>query len=102
MAQKNQSKNILSSKLGSLKKILTEMESVLIAYSGGVDSTFLLKVASSVLYDKIIAVTAISETYPKKELNEAKKYANMLDIKHIIIETKELDDDKLLEIVSEQ
>ena len=62
----------LSSKLESLKSILSEMGSVLIAYSGGTDSTFLLKVASSVLGDRVLAVTASSETYPEKTFNVAK------------------------------
>jgi uncharacterized protein len=48
----------LSSKLESLEKILSDMQSVLIAYSGGTDSTFLLKIATTVLGDKAIAVKA--------------------------------------------
>jgi len=85
-----------SEKLESLKSILSEMGGVLIAYSGGADSTFLLKVASSVLGDKVIAVTASSEIYRSEELEEAKKNAKMLGVKHIVINTNELDDENFV------
>ena len=81
----------LFSKLQSLEKSLTEMHSVLVAYSGGTDSTFLLKVASNVLVDKVIAVTASSETYTPKELEEARTTAVIIGAKHIIVQTNELD-----------
>ncbi|MFH1032740.1 MAG: ATP-dependent sacrificial sulfur transferase LarE [Chloroflexota bacterium] len=81
----------LSEKLASLKNILSEMGSILVAYSGGVDSTFLLKVASGVLGDKVVAVTASSETYPPGELEEAKKIAVKVGVKQIVIHTNELD-----------
>lgn len=82
----------LSSKLKSLKKILADMQSVLVAYSGGTDSTFLLKVTSNVLGDKAIAVTACSETYTPRELHEAKKNAESIGAKHVVVNTNELDD----------
>jgi len=82
----------LSSKLGSLEKILHDMQGVLIAYSGGTDSTFLLKVAATVLGDKAIAVTASSETYTAQELQDAKKNAEVIGAQHIIVYTDELND----------
>jgi uncharacterized protein len=82
----------LSSKLKSLETILTDMQSVLVAYSGGTDSTFLLKVAANVLDEKVIAVTARSETYTAKELQEAKQNAEIIGATHMVVYTKELDD----------
>lgn len=78
-------------KLGELKDRLKELGSVAIAFSGGVDSTFLLKVAHDVLGDKVIAVTATSSTYPERELKEAKEYAESFGAKHIIIVSEELE-----------
>ncbi|MCP2605279.1 ATP-dependent sacrificial sulfur transferase LarE [Candidatus Aminicenantes bacterium AH-873-B07] len=86
--------NKLEEKLANLKKILNEMGSILIAYSGGVDSSFLLKVAKEVLGDNVLAVTACSETYPAEEVEEAKKIAQEIGAKHIIIKTEELKNPK--------
>jgi len=78
-------------KLEKLRSILLSYESVLIAFSGGVDSTFLLKAAHDVLgRSKVMAVTAKSETYPKKELEASKELAKLIDAKHLILETTEL------------
>jgi len=82
----------MEERLGKLKDILKEMKSVLIAYSGGVDSTFLLKVAKDTLKNKVVAVTATSLTYPMEEFEEAKKLAKMIGVKHIVVETNELED----------
>lgn len=78
-------------KLEKLKMIIKETGGAVVAFSGGVDSTFLLKVAAEVLGDNVIAVTANSETYPKRELEEAKLFAKNQRIRHIVIETLELE-----------
>ncbi|MEI6631504.1 MAG: ATP-dependent sacrificial sulfur transferase LarE [bacterium] len=83
--------------LRKLKRILKEMGSALIAYSGGADSTFLLKVAFDSLGSKVLAVTADSLTYPKEELAFAKKITRGLGVRHKIIRTKELKDRRFLD-----
>ncbi len=81
-------------KLERLKDILRELDSCLLAYSGGVDSTFLLKVAHEVLGDRVLAVTATSETYPSEELDEAVAMAKEMGARHMVLATNELDNEE--------
>ncbi|MCU9615185.1 ATP-dependent sacrificial sulfur transferase LarE [Caldibacillus lycopersici] len=82
---------MLTEKYEKLTSILEEMGNVVVAFSGGVDSTFLLKVAIDTLgSENVLAVTADSETYPTSELLEAKKLAVHIGAQHRIIATSEL------------
>ena len=83
----------LHEKYENLKAYLKSLGSVAVAFSSGVDSTFLLKVAHDVLGDKAIAVTAASCSFPERELNEAKKFCAENGIQHIVCESEELDID---------
>ncbi len=88
----------MNKKSQHLRKLLNEMQSVLIAYSGGVDSTFLVKVAKDVLDDdKVLAVTADSLIYPACEIKDAKTIAKRLRVKHLVIKTDELFNQKFVE-----
>lgn len=83
----------LHEKYENLKAYLKSLGSVAVAFSSGVDSTFLLKVAHDVLGDKAIVVTAASCSFPERELNEAKKFCAENGIQHIVCESEELDID---------
>ena len=77
--------------LKQLKCHIEKMGSLAVAYSGGVDSTFLLKVAHDVLQDLAIAVTARSSTYPEREFKEAAEFTRSAGMKHIVIHSEELE-----------
>jgi uncharacterized protein len=81
----------LHSKLKILRDNIIQMESVAVAYSGGVDSTFLLKVAHDALGENVIAVTARSAAFPETEYQEAADFARKAGVRHVVITSEELD-----------
>ncbi|MCD5402009.1 ATP-dependent sacrificial sulfur transferase LarE [candidate division NPL-UPA2 bacterium] len=83
----------METRLKNLKKILREMQSILIAFSGGVDSTFLVKVAYDTLGREALAVTARSPSYPAAELKEARQLACKIGIEHLVIDSEELNNE---------
>jgi len=85
------------SKFNVLKSSLEEMGTVLVAFSGGVDSSFLLKTAQDILGDRVLAVIAKSETYPEKEQEEAVRLAEKWNVRLKIIRTDELDNPEFVQ-----
>ena len=83
--------DMLHKKLEHLKEYLYDLGSVAVAFSSGVDSTFLLYVAHQVLGKRAIAVTAQSCSFPKRELDEAKAFCDSHGIIHFICQSEELD-----------
>ena len=83
----------IQEKYNVLTDYIKSLESVAVAFSGGVDSTLLLKAAHDVLGDKAIAVTASSCSFPERELNEAKNFCSQNGIVQIICVSEELEID---------
>lgn len=81
----------LQNKLARLRALLSDMQSVLVAYSGGIDSTFVLKVAHEQLQEMAVGITAISPTFPSIELEAAERVAREIGVRHEIVRTDQLE-----------
>lgn len=82
----------LNEKYQKLQQLLTGLDSVVVAFSGGVDSTFLLKVACDTLGSKnVLALTATSPTYPNFEFEQSRQLAKQIGVRQLVLESNELE-----------
>jgi uncharacterized protein len=81
---------LLDAKLDRLRRIIAEMQSVLVAYSGGIDSTLVLKVARDELGVRALGITALSPTLPETELEVATRVAQEIGARHEVVDTDQL------------
>lgn len=89
--------NAIHEKMAKLNSIISDSGAVIVAYSGGIDSSFLLWACKNIMKnEKLLAVTFFSAITPQKEIILAKKTADLLDVKHLIVPSHEMENEDFL------
>ncbi len=81
----------LQAKLARLQAIFASMDSMMVAFSGGVDSSFVLKVAHEMAGSRVLALTTTSPTMPDEDLISAREIAGLIGVRHLVIGSNELE-----------
>ena len=79
-------------KYSQIQRIMADLGSVVVAYSAGVDSTLVLRIAHDALGERVVAATGLSDTYPDEEMAEARTLAAEMGVEHVMVRTEELTD----------
>ena len=87
-----QASTTLEQRYETLLRIVRELESVVVGFSGGADSTLLLRIAADQLGERALAVTAVSASYPERDRKEALELAAEIGVGHLLVDSHEFDE----------